>query len=228
MLSYESLEKGKLKEKLLIPIEKSCSRPECALLFVATNNRQAYCSPRCGELKRRPLKGETLPAGQCANLECSATVKQDRYHPGRVRFCSVKCRRREKVLTGKSKVSGEKWKREHPSEYEDAMARRKNKMKAHPELQEKVALQQRKSHYKKKYGITLEQKEQRIVVQNRRCANPGCQTETPGKKGFATDHSHVTGKLRGELCNRCNVALGMVNDSAAVLDGLVRYLKFYE
>lgn len=39
------------------------------------------------------------------------------------------------------------------------------------------------------------------------------------------DHSHKTKKFRGWTCDRCNVALGMVEDSITVLEKLIIYLK---
>lgn len=38
------------------------------------------------------------------------------------------------------------------------------------------------------------------------------------------DHSHATGEFRGWLCRRCNLALGMVKDDAALLRRLADYL----
>jgi hypothetical protein len=39
------------------------------------------------------------------------------------------------------------------------------------------------------------------------------------------DHSHQRGHFRGWLCNRCNAALGMVNDDVNVLRKLIAYLE---
>jgi Recombination endonuclease VII len=39
------------------------------------------------------------------------------------------------------------------------------------------------------------------------------------------DHDHTTGRFRGCLCQQCNTALGMVNDSPVLLQKLIEYLK---
>jgi hypothetical protein len=58
---------------------------------------------------------------------------------------------------------------------------------------------------KSKYGITPEQYDAMVLSQEGRCGICECPlTET----GTHLDHSHVTGKVRGILCNRCNVGLG--------------------
>ena len=41
----------------------------------------------------------------------------------------------------------------------------------------------------------------------------------------AFDHCHSSGKFRGFLCYRCNLALGYVNDNEETLLSLVNYLR---
>lgn len=53
------------------------------------------------------------------------------------------------------------------------------------------------------------------------CAIPSSEF----KKGLCYDHDHQTGKFRGWLCSRCNVALGMTRDRIDVLEKLILYLK---
>jgi len=52
------------------------------------------------------------------------------------------------------------------------------------------------------------------------CAGPPC-----GKGNYHVDHDHITGKVRGLLCHKCNVALGMVQDSVEHLNELIEYLE---
>lgn len=42
---------------------------------------------------------------------------------------------------------------------------------------------------------------------------------------YHVDHCHVTGKVRGLLCHKCNVALGMVQDRVSHLQALISYLE---
>src|SRR5208282_5703932 len=89
-------------------------------------------------------------------------------------------------------------------------------------------LARRRSSVWNKHGITLEQKEQRIKDQGGQCANPRCRRTEHGNRNWNTDHDHVTGQLRGELCHGCNCALGLLNDDIERILGLVDYLKSYK
>lgn len=65
----------------------------------------------------------------------------------------------------------------------------------------------------KKIGITQGTYEEMWEAQEGRCALCG-EEETAQLAGvvkeLAVDHSHETGKIRGLLCQRCNLALGFV------------------
>ena len=49
-----------------------------------------------------------------------------------------------------------------------------------------------------------------------------------GKRNHALDHDHATGKLRGILCQRCNVGLGYFDDSVDLLRQAIDYLNKYK
>lgn len=39
------------------------------------------------------------------------------------------------------------------------------------------------------------------------------------------DHSHITGKIRGWLCNSCNTSIGKFNDDTEVLLNAIEWIK---
>lgn len=47
----------------------------------------------------------------------------------------------------------------------------------------------------------------------------------PKKMFLAIDHCHKTGKIRGILCDRCNMLIGSVKDSTAILEKSIEYLR---
>lgn len=83
----------------------------------------------------------------------------------------------------------------------------------------------RKSQLKLMYGMTPEDYDKMLEQQDNCCAI--CKTATPtGKwKVFAVDHCHITGKVRGLLCNECNRGMGLLRDSPELLIAAANYLK---
>jgi hypothetical protein len=43
-------------------------------------------------------------------------------------------------------------------------------------------------------------------------------------KSLCVDHCHTTGIIRGLLCNKCNLALGLIQDSQNTLQNAIMYL----
>jgi hypothetical protein len=81
----------------------------------------------------------------------------------------------------------------------------------------------RRTHLRRKYGITIEEYEARVTVQGGRCA-------VCGKSGgqLMVDHDHGTGAVRELLCNGCNCALGHAGDDAETLRKLALYLEKHQ
>jgi hypothetical protein len=76
----------------------------------------------------------------------------------------------------------------------------------------------------KKYGISFEQYITIKENQNYRCAICGID-ESKLDRGLAVDHDHITGKIRGLLCNKCNRFLGCINDDISIAKRLLSYLE---
>lgn len=73
----------------------------------------------------------------------------------------------------------------------------------------------------KNFGITQEEYNKMLESQNGVCAVCGGLNKG---KGLCVDHDHRTGKIRGLLCHKCNLALGMAEDNLETLKNLVTYL----
>lgn len=61
----------------------------------------------------------------------------------------------------------------------------------------------RKAHYRRKYGITVEQYEAMLDTQGGACAICGV-SRAESERRFAVDHCHDSGRVRGILCDHCN------------------------
>jgi hypothetical protein len=81
-----------------------------------------------------------------------------------------------------------------------------------------------RQHYKNKYGLTPEEKVELLISQDNRCAC--CNSDSPNhKQGWVVDHCHSSGKVRGILCQPCNLTLGKVKESKQHLQKLIEYLE---
>ena len=78
---------------------------------------------------------------------------------------------------------------------------------------------------KSRYGVTLEDKQQMFNEQDGRCANRGCRRVFTSLSGAHLDHDHEMRMPRGLLCAQCNMALGLLQDSATIVAGLQNYLE---
>ena len=76
-----------------------------------------------------------------------------------------------------------------------------------------------------RYKITLEQLDTLIKESMGRCAVCDKELKGLGLKGMCIDHSHENGKIRGILCNMCNMGLGKFNDNIKLLESAIKYLK---
>ena len=76
----------------------------------------------------------------------------------------------------------------------------------------------RKNKLKRLYGLSIEQYEQMLLLQNGLCLlciNPA----------EVVDHCHNTNKVRGLLCHACNKGLGHFKDNIETLEKAIKYLN---
>lgn len=86
-------------------------------------------------------------------------------------------------------------------------------------------LTSRKSHLKKKYGLTLEDWSSMLIAQNSCCAICKTHIDNCTHQQLAVDHCHATGKVRALLCDLCNTALGKFKDNPELLREAADYVE---
>lgn len=79
------------------------------------------------------------------------------------------------------------------------------------------------TYLKSRYGITIDEFQAMQEAQEGVCAI--CREVCIQKARLSVDHSHTTGKVRGLLCGRCNMGLGLAKDEADLLDAMASYLE---
>lgn len=75
---------------------------------------------------------------------------------------------------------------------------------------------------KRRHGISEAEFEKRLEAQEYKC--PICGRDLREDRP-CLDHCHETGKRRAVLCHRCNKALGLFQDSPAMLIKAAEYLR---
>jgi hypothetical protein len=97
--------------------------------------------------------------------------------------------------------------------------------------QQKAWIPKQQKDYKLRnyFGIYLEDYNSMLENQNHLCkiCNKAetARSNTGYVKDLAVDHCHKTGKIRGLLCQSCNVGLGHFDDSLDKLESAIKYLK---
>lgn len=76
---------------------------------------------------------------------------------------------------------------------------------------------------KKNYGITIEEYDALFEKQGKCCAI--CRADNPQwSKGWHVDHCHQKGHVRGILCHKCNLMVGLAGDDPDTLRAAADYL----
>ena len=94
---------------------------------------------------------------------------------------------------------------------------------------EKAREQQLKSYRQRTYGVSQDEYMEMLEEQDYVCAicgKPECLVNPSGEtRPLSIDHCHDTGKVRGLLCNRCNILLSRARDSVEILANAIEYLR---
>ena len=108
-----------------------------------------------------------------------------------------------------------RWREENPNLYREAQERFR--------ASGGKAIADRRSHLKRKHGITLQDYERMLADQTGTCAI--CGRAPRSDISLHVDHDHETGRIRGLLCFKCNNALGDFEDHPEWLDRAASYLS---
>ena len=92
-----------------------------------------------------------------------------------------------------------------------------------PQTTQRNLIRMRERAKERRYGINQEQFDQMLIDQDNKCKI--CSIEFKGTKYTHIDHCHDTNKVRGLLCNDCNMALGQFNDNTDIMDMSIKYLQ---
>jgi DNA-directed RNA polymerase subunit RPC12/RpoP len=84
----------------------------------------------------------------------------------------------------------------------------------------------RNRNLKKRYNLSLAEKEELLASQNYVCAI--CKGMLWGKRGPCVDHDHITKQNRGILCTNCNSVIAHAGDSISILRAAIKYIQYWK
>lgn len=113
-------------------------------------------------------------------------------------------RSREWAITNRDRVRAyqKQWKKDNP---------------------EKQRALNRRSWLKRFYGLTVEEWEAMFEAQGRACKCCG-SPDPKASNGWHVDHCHDSKRVRGILCQQCNIMLGCAADDPSILKKGAEYL----
>ena len=91
-----------------------------------------------------------------------------------------------------------------------------------------VKLRQKARSRQKRYGLSSIEYNKMINKQKNKCAVCPTKLSKLPSKQVHVDHDHKTGKVRGLLCQKCNLALGLLKENLLIVRSLLKYLGKYE
>ena len=90
----------------------------------------------------------------------------------------------------------------------------------------------RQRHIKKTYGLSHEEYLAMFEKYDGSCwiclkPETDIVPQTGAIKSLAVDHNHKTGTIRGLLCRRCNVSLGLLREDVTTLNNMLNYMDHF-
>jgi hypothetical protein len=164
---------------------------------------------RCGKLgKFYPSDEARGSYSKC--IDCRKAEYRQRYNADKDRFHTY-----EKVKRAKPETS------KRVSEY------RKQKRRSDSDFREREVSSTHVQTLRRR-GLTSEDYDLMLLSQNHVCGiclQPESSKRLGRVRKLAVDHDHTTNKIRGLLCQRCNVLLGLFRDSPENLTRAANYLE---
>lgn len=100
--------------------------------------------------------------------------------------------------------------------------RQRDWQRRNPERHKQHCRRKREAAKAKKFGLT---RNEFLVIRARRDRGGNCPICKQPVEKFVIDHDHVTGRIRGLICERCNFALGDFKDNPELIRRAIEYLQ---
>jgi len=135
-------------------------------------------------------------------------------HRGECKPC-FQAERRRKYDSADAVARVKRWRDNNRERYDSYRAEYRNR----PERKRAM----RDLYYRRTFGITADDVDALLEKQDGKCAI--CGGEPARENGWHVDHDHNTGRIRGVLCQRCNHAIGLLDEDPERLRAAADYLE---
>jgi len=88
---------------------------------------------------------------------------------------------------------------------------------------EKGKLSSANTKLKRRFGMTLEEYIHLLNKCGGKCEICGAEMSSNNHR-LGIDHNHITGEIRGILCNACNVGIANLKEDMSILESAIKYL----
>lgn len=115
----------------------------------------------------------------------------------------------------------------------DRTRKRETQRRSYQKTRKEILVRGRTAQLTREFGMTPDEYHLMLAMQEGKCAIcRGDETVTDPRYGhirmLAVDHCHDTNTIRGLLCSRCNLALGMFGENIGNLVAGIHYLKRHQ
>lgn len=185
-------------------------------------NKEEYVAYKA-QYKRTKKQKELLEKGiDVFNLTCEVcgkSIQQPKSGPYKLKTCSKEC---GKILT-RSTPEYKLWKKKYDEEYRKTHKIKRKKSSIRYTASESGRYKSRINLLIKSYKLSEDDYRELELKSKGCCSICGESLETP-----CIDHCHKTGEVRGLLCNKCNTAIGFLNDDVNLAFNAYKYLILNE
>lgn len=205
--------------------------------YAGAQNARHYWHCKCDCGKSRSIRADALRCGGVGSCGCVKLESKKRYEPNPnvVEQKCIVCKATKPVaefdlnkrvrsgLSGRCKECRRQYMREYIEVNYDHCRQRdritKNKRRKITGFNERL---------KANYGIDERQYNQILDSQGGVCGicgSPPIRNKKNGRSMLGVDHDHKTGKVRGIICQFCNIGLGGFRDNTATMLRAIGYLQ---
>lgn len=200
--------------------KKSFCSSDCYRAWYHKNNEKykEYKSLYSKKKKAEELLEKGIDVHSLYCKLCGELIIQPRKGKYKLNFCSKKC----SAIFRRNEPGYKEYKRKYDSDYKK---KNREKIRDNQKKYNSSELNLYKSRIKliEKYGLTEDSYKLLEEKQKGCCAICKTSLDNP-----CIDHCHKTGEVRGLLCNKCNTAIGLLEDEVEILFNAYKYLIFNE